>query len=103
VGASCPHVYKENSMSRQFARILHSVIDNESLSCQARFVYVTLFRYVDNSNYSEPVKISTLKLSEKCQISQSAVKRALKELIDAEYIRRETRYKKSALTYILKY
>lgn len=89
-------------MSRQFAKISYSLIDDESLSCQARFVYVVLFRYVTKSDLSIPIKISTLKISEKCQMSKSSVKNALKELIMANYIRRESRYKQAALTYILK-
>ena len=89
-------------MSDQFAQILYSLIDDESLSCQARFVYVTLCRYTDNSDDLKPVWISVLKLSEKCRISQTSVKLALKELVDQGYIRREMRYKQSTLTYMLK-
>jgi DNA-binding GntR family transcriptional regulator len=89
-------------MSRQFAKISYSLIDDESLSCQARFVYIVLFRYVTKSDLSIPVKLSTLKISEKCQMSKTSVKNALKELVTAGYIRRESRYKQSAFTYILK-
>lgn len=89
-------------MSEQFAQVSYSVIDDEGLSCQARFIYVILSRYVDNGDYSKPIFISVLKLSEKCQISQTSVKTALKQLVAKGYIRRETRYKQSAYTYILK-
>lgn len=88
-------------MAKHFAKISIKLLDDQGISCQAKCVYAILSRYADFGNPDKSVFPSNLTLSEKCNISQTAVKNAIKELVKAGYIRREARYKQSSLTYIL--
>ena len=86
----------------QFTKVSTQAIDDENLSCHARMVYVLLSRHADYSDLSEPIFAGIEYIASKLQISKSTVKKGLKQLVDHGYIRRESRYKQSANTYILK-
>lgn len=86
----------------RFTKVSTAAIDDENLSCHTRMVYVVLRRHASYTDLSEPVKASVEYIASKLQISKSTVKKALKQLVTQGYIRRETRYKQSTWTYILK-
>jgi predicted transcriptional regulator len=85
-----------------FIKVSTAVFDDKELSCHAIAVYVALCRFADASDRSKPVWPSTPTLSEKTRMSRTMVKKGLKELVNKQIIRRESRYKESSLTYILK-
>lgn len=75
---------------------------NMNLSVHALAVYVVLRKHYNPSKPDEPVIPSNETIASKLNISRSSVKLAIRELVAKKIIRRESRYKNSCNTYILK-
>ena len=85
-----------------FGKVSKSVMLDPGISKEAKLVFSILSMYLDYNDRTKPVYPSIETIASLCPMSQTLVKKALKELVKKEIIRREPRYKKSALTYLLK-
>lgn len=64
-----------------FTAVLNDIIDNNELSPEARLILIKMLRNIDGYDYSVD------RISHSTGISTAKVTRALKELIDAGYLR----------------
>ena len=64
-----------------FTKIPNAIIDNTDLSSEARIILIKMLRNVDGYSYSID------KISKSTGISVAKVKRAVKELVEAGYLR----------------
>ena len=67
-----------------------NMVFNMELSCHAKLVYVFLCRCADSESQSFPSKNT---IAQKCSISVTSVKNALKELIEARLLTKEEQFR----------
>lgn len=89
-------------MKEVFGKVAISVFRDQEVSGMAKLVYGQLCTFAHFKDRTEPVWPSTETMATLCGISHTSVKKAYKELQEKGIIRREQRYRQSALTYILK-